>query len=166
MEDLAADGARLALLRIRDYLLDEGINVPAGEPIRTYGRDGLLTSPFAFWPGESPLELRYWTVAVARFGADSARVPRAHHVLSVVTWSVWFQYDEDTGQMEMARIDSPQTLDGFELRDGFEAYLTARTGQNLPSIDTSNFTRASMLRRNFGAGDKPTLPAMNAADTI
>jgi hypothetical protein len=165
MESLTADGAQLALLRIRDYLLNEGINVPASEPIRTYGRDGLLTSPFAFWPGETPLELRYWTVAVALFGDNSERVPRAHHVLSGVTWSVWFQYDEDTGQMEMAKIDSPQTLAGFELHDGFEAYLTALTGENLPSIDTSNFTRASMRRRNFGAGDKPTLPAMNAADT-
>ncbi|MDG6110189.1 hypothetical protein Daura_22340 [Dactylosporangium aurantiacum] len=156
MESMTADAGRLALLRIRDWMVNEGINLPVRAPIRTYGRNGLLTSPYAFLPAEPPLELQYWTVAVARLGA--AQATYAHHPLSGVTWSVWFGYDEDSGEFTMTRLSSPRLAGAVEVRDGIRKFIDARDGAAGQRIDTSNFTRAAMLRDSFGSGDKPALP--------
>jgi len=155
MAELLYDAGRDALWRIREYQVDQGLQdamdldtAPAG-----LGQSGLNTPPFQFTPGEFALELRYWTIAVA-INLVGRRLTR--YMLSGITWAALFQYDEDTGLMNLAAIRRPSLVDGYTFTPGIRAFETALRSMDTAgaSIDTSNFTKAAMRRDNFAGGSK------------
>ncbi|HEX6872529.1 MAG TPA: hypothetical protein VF163_15640 [Micromonosporaceae bacterium] len=156
LEGMTGDVGREALLRIRDYQVEVGEMDTEDLPdAPLYGRNGLLTAPFQLDPTEFAVELRYWTLAVAvRMLPDGIQTKTV--LLSGLTWSALFQFDEDTGAMTFAAIREPSQVAEFPLRQGLRAFWTARDSPEAVNrhIDTSNFTMAAMRRNNFAAGHK------------
>jgi len=154
MADLFYNAGRLALWRIRQYQIDQGVVDSEDLPQAAgRGRSGLYTPPFQFEPGEYAIQLKYWTAAVA---VEQTRQQLYRTLLSGITWSALFQFDEDTGLMNFSTIKQPSLFDGYTVMDGFRAFETSlqspRTANAL--IDTRNFTKAAMVRDNFAGGSK------------
>jgi hypothetical protein len=159
MADLFYNAGRLALWRIRQYQVDRGLvdstdlSMDLDQTPAARGRSGLYTPPFRFSPVEYAVELKYWTAAAA-VNTVGNRVTR--YLLSGITWSALFQYDEDTGLMNFSTIKAPRLFDGYQLGPALSAFDNAKRSVNTASarIDTSNFTKAAMARDNFAGGSK------------
>lgn len=152
MADLFYDAGRDALWRIREYQIDQGMQVSTD--IATdggRGLSGLNTPPFRLTADEFAFELRYWTAAVA-INVRGSQLSR--QILSGITWAALLQYDEDTGLMNFAAIRRPRPLEGCSLTIGLRAFDSALKSSASASIDTSNFTKAAMRRANFAGGSK------------
>jgi len=153
MAGLSADAARDALWRIREYQIAEGVQDSADLRAGTAtgrGQSGLHTPPFTFTPGDFVLELRYWTVATAIKTVSHRPTP---HLLSAITWAALLQFDEDTGQMNLASIRRPRP-GRYDLPAGIGAFKKATRSRNTATahIDASNFTKAAMRRAQFAGG--------------
>ena len=154
---LTYNAGREALWRIREFQLEEGLvdssmqlDEPAGR-----GMKGLWTPPYRLSTSEYALELRYWTLAVAR-RERALRSSPSRVFLSGVTWTALFQFDEDTGQLTFSAIGEPQPVASANVLPGLNSYTAARNSPRAPGqlIDVSNFTKAAMRRDNFAAGTK------------
>jgi hypothetical protein len=155
MAAMVSDAGRAALWRIREYQLDRGLvsaeDLPDA-PSAGRGSNGLLTPPYRLSPDEYALELRYWTLAVAVRQIGPLR-RTSRRLLSGITWSALFRFDDDTGDVTFAAIRRPSLVRGFAVTSGVGAFARARdTSTDL--IDTSNFTKAAMRRDDFAAGNK------------
>jgi hypothetical protein len=157
LEDLFGYGGRLALSRISDYQAAQGLidsadmmeldAAPAGR-----GHSGLFTPAYSFAPTDVVLELRYWTAAVSVGTSFTGKLSR--RLLSAVTWTAQFQFDEDTGTLAFAAITEPVLTIDCPLTSAFQAFIRANKQNASATIDTSNFTLAAMSRDNFAAGTK------------
>jgi hypothetical protein len=157
MEDLFGYSGRLALGRIRDYQAAQGLidsadmmQLDAAPPSR--GHSGLFTPAYSFAPTDVVLELRYWTAAVSVGTSFTGRLFR--HLLSAVTWTAQFQFDEDTGALSFSAVTQPTVTTDCPVTRAFLSFSRAKKQYASATIDTSNFTLAAMRRDNFGAGTK------------
>lgn len=158
LDSAQEDAAAQALINANDFLLDNG-RVPDNATGGARGGGGLLRSPFALKTDEYLLELRYWTSVVLCLPPKSLRLGETGsnrlHLLSTITWSVLFQWDEDTRRLVRVGIRKPKKESSFSLtgvRTRFRQAVASATDTD--TIDTSNFTLAAMRRDNFGASNK------------
>jgi hypothetical protein len=154
MEGLTGEAARRALWRINEYQIEEDWNIYDPQdlsPPDGRGMSGLYTPPYALAANEVALVLDYWTVLVGVRGGRTRARPGTV-MLSAVNWAALFQFDEDTGQMNLSAIRVPDRTLMFDLASGLAAYEAALREQTGATIDVSNFTRAAMRRDNFAAG--------------
>ncbi|GAA1260242.1 hypothetical protein GCM10009677_09380 [Sphaerisporangium rubeum] len=160
MATLNAGFATDAFWRIYEWLKDNDRLTTAQRKAvanthRGRGRGGLDADPFDLKPTDVAVEVNYATVLAASKPRLLREAPR---FLNGFTWSVLLRYNDDTQIMQATAIRGPKELTSFDAKPPTSAYFDARTSPLLKDyrIDTSNFTRAAMLRENFAAGTKLT----------
>jgi hypothetical protein len=151
MEDITGGAGRAVLWRIREFLLDQSIELmDIDGPPPGRGMSGLNATPFYLTPDQVAVEMKYATVAV---GYIKQAAPRFRCLyLNGFTWSALLSFNEDTGELVFDRVRRPVPLSAFSLRGMQRRFTLALRLQPSDRIDTSNFTQAAMAREPFAAG--------------
>ena len=161
LESIEEDAGLDALDRIAAFLRDQDLylieSMDISDRVAERGQGGLRTLPFRFTPGEFCLELKYSTIAViqrqrALRGTELEQLTP----LSGFSWSLLFEFDEDTRRLFPSAIRAPYALGAYDLVTPLRKFDAALNDPHLKDqkIDTSNFTRAAMRRSNLGSGAK------------
>jgi hypothetical protein len=164
------DAGTGALLRAYEYLKDAGLSSSAGDdrmepgPVPR-GRGGLTSNPFPSL-SEFPFRLRYHTHAFA--WQRYQRSGSYFQPMSGFSWAVLFHFDEDTRRLLPAAVERPREVASYDFTTPLRQYYAALADPQLRTrtIDTSNFTRAAMLRDNLAAGTKLRFVDADGADAV
>jgi hypothetical protein len=162
MEQMEADAGRAVLRRLAASVEpDPDAMDIEDQVVPGRGHSGLLPTPIALPADAFVLSLDYVTAAagITPHGGQNL------WPLNAFSWSVLFQFDEDTGTLESTAVTAPQAVESF---DGSSAIRRFTDAVKAPppgaTVDTTNFTLAAMRRDNFAAGRKMRFVDQRGAD--